>query len=414
LLTRAGSAARLWDVPTGKMQFTLPHDDLVASAFFGPQGRSVITASEDKTARIWDVDTGKQEFQITHAQAVKNAFFIANGSLLATVDDRTLRVWRTATGAASIGEELFSLNLDRSGGVRPDSFSPDGRLLALLSKKAVQVWDVENNVKRSPLAHDGNVRTAAFTADGRFLVTWSYDNTARAWDMTKGQTKFTFGRPGHVREALISSDGRSVITLSKDKTAILWDAQTGDERFPLEHKEEVRFAEFIAAGRLALSGSCRDSDNYCEVKVWEVETGKAQALIRFSMANSSWRGEGLSVSPNGKLMLMLSGNGAHRHKETLVRVWDLETAEERIDKPFRSGEVLKIIDFSPDSKRLLTIAVHTKKVAMWAISGDLLQAAVAAATTVCLRPEFRRLYLLESDAEADQNWKACERSHGRE
>jgi hypothetical protein len=113
-------------------------------------------------------------------------------------------------------------------------------------------------------------------------------------------------------------------------------------------------------------------------------------------------------------MLMLSGNGAHRHKETLVRVWDLETAEERFDNPLRSDERMEIIDFSPDSKRLLSKAARTKKVEMWAISGDLLQAAVAAATTVCLKPEFRRLYLLESDAEADQNWKACERSHGRE
>jgi WD40 repeat protein len=412
LLTRAGKAVRLWDVPTGELQFTLGHDDLVASAFFGPHGRSVITASKDKTARIWDVDTGKQQFLTTHDHSVKSAFLIGSGSLLATVADRTLRVWRTASGAASIGAEIFSLDLDRSSGVRPNSFSPDGRLLVLVSGKAVQVWDVEENVKRFDLAHNRRVLTAAFTAGG-LLVTRSDENTARAWDMKNGETKFIFGQAGHVRKALISSDGRSVITISRDNTAILRDAQTGGKRFPLEHKEEVRFVRLIAAGRLAVSGSFRDSGNICEIKVWEVETGKERAVFVFS-PHTSFQWEHVRFSPNGKLMLTLSSNSAHRHEETLVRVWDLETAEERFDKPFRSDKRLKIIDFSPDSKRLLTKAVNAKKVELWAISGDLLQAAVAAATTVCLAPEFRRLNLGESDAEAYKNWKACERRHGRE
>ena len=54
--------ARLWDAETGK-QIGAPlvgHEDGVTSAAFSPDGKRIVTASADKTARLWDAETGKQ------------------------------------------------------------------------------------------------------------------------------------------------------------------------------------------------------------------------------------------------------------------------------------------------------------------------------------------------------------------
>jgi WD40 repeat protein len=100
------------------------------------------------------------------------------------------------------------------------------------------------------------------------------------------------------------------------------------------------------------------------------------------------------------------------HAETLVQVWDTDTGEERFPEPLRSDEPLRTAAFSPDGKFLVTTSGNTAL--MWAVSGELLQSAIAAATTVCLRPEFRWQNLGESAAEAREKYQACERKHGRE
>jgi WD40 repeat protein len=40
------------------------HQKGVLSAAFSPDGRRVITASDDHTSRVWDAETGKEFFPV--------------------------------------------------------------------------------------------------------------------------------------------------------------------------------------------------------------------------------------------------------------------------------------------------------------------------------------------------------------
>jgi hypothetical protein len=68
--------------------------------------------------------------------------------------------------------------------------------------------------------HTGWVTSAAFSPNGRRIVTASFDKTARVWDATSGQQLLVLrGHTGEVLSAAFSPDGGRIVTASNDKTA---------------------------------------------------------------------------------------------------------------------------------------------------------------------------------------------------
>src|SRR5262249_20893375 len=93
----AGNEARLWDAVTGKPRFLLTgHLQQSHSAQFSPDGKLLVTASEDETARVWDTTTGKEWYTLTgHNGAVRCACFSPDGTTVATAsEDGTARLWQ--------------------------------------------------------------------------------------------------------------------------------------------------------------------------------------------------------------------------------------------------------------------------------------------------------------------------------
>ena len=75
--------------------------------------------------------------------------------------------------------------------------------------------------------HSSGVTTVAFSADGKFVLTGSFDDTAILWETVTGNELRQFnGHGSQVNSAVFSPDGRSVLTASEDHTARLWDVST--------------------------------------------------------------------------------------------------------------------------------------------------------------------------------------------
>jgi WD40 repeat protein len=94
---------------------------------FSPDGRRLITASEDRTARVWDRATGEPLTPpLKHPRAVLRAYFSPDGNQAITVaEDGIVRSWsvrpdeRPVATLVLLAQVLAGKRVDEKYGVLP-------------------------------------------------------------------------------------------------------------------------------------------------------------------------------------------------------------------------------------------------------------------------------------------------------
>jgi TPR repeat protein len=223
----------------------------VNSAAFSPDGKQIVTASQDDTVRIWDTATGRQLLLLRgHTDWVTSAVFSPDGQQIVTASvDKTARVWDTKTGRQVL---LLSGHTER---VYSAMFSPDGQQIVTASAdKTARIWDTKTGRQVSLLSgHLDGVLFAAFSPDGQQIVTASFDKTARIWDTATGrQVWLLSGHTDAVSTAVFSQDGQQIVTASDDKTARIWDARVSGLETQIEWARAAQFDSPSASERFQL------------------------------------------------------------------------------------------------------------------------------------------------------------------
>jgi len=96
--------------------------------------------------------------------------------------------------------------------------------------------------KQTLVGHTDEVRSAAFSPDGKRVVTASLDGTAKVWDTETGQEVLTLrAQTQYVLGVAFSPDGKRIVTGSAgaSATATVWYAESApkDNLWPLTYME---------------------------------------------------------------------------------------------------------------------------------------------------------------------------------
>jgi serine/threonine protein kinase/WD40 repeat protein/tetratricopeptide (TPR) repeat protein len=288
-------STRVYHVATGKPAGPpLAVDSLGLHAALSPDGQHVVTVSTRDVAagkagslQFWNWQTGEKLFDAVPLPALPDGVVYSPDGKYVVASCRGGEVLVIDPARGRVLRRLHHGSLQLPGvpimnDFRWAVFSPDGDCFLTGGANAVRVWETTTGKLRySPLKHDMDCLCAAFSPDGRFLVTGEggrgdEGRKARVWDVATGQPAAEpLPHPEGVMSACFSPDGQQVLTSSYDGMAHLWDWRSGRLVCP---PFKAAFSQcwsscFTADGRWVLTAAGSGGTEKV-FRVWEWRTGK--------------------------------------------------------------------------------------------------------------------------------------------
>jgi WD40 repeat protein len=198
-----------------------------------------------------------------------------------------------------------------------------------------RVWEAATGREIARLEHEDVVHDAAFDLDGERVATASADGTARVWDVATGEAVARMAHQDGVLAVDFSPDGERLATAGEDGTARVWEASTGKEIVRVQHEDLVRDAVFSPSGERVATASADGT-----ARVWDVATGEEVARMQHGGEVNS-----VAFSPEGERVATASADGT-------ARVWQVATGKEVVSLPHESAVLTAV--FAPGGERLAT------------------------------------------------------------
>ena len=276
-----------------------------------------------------------------HSDDVRSAAFSRDGKRVISVSmDGTTRVWDAASGSGTVVWRANTISV-----LAAASFSPDGKRVVIAGvNDSVVVVALDQSTPPESIFNDarhGFVNCAAFSSDGKYLLTVFPDATAWIFDSVGPYKVPSLTLPVQNSLAVAaawSPDGKFA-AISDSTGTRLYDAQTGARIAFLQFSEEICHSVFSPDGKSLLLTTL-----FGAVRVWNLTALTVQYVELIS--DSEWRSDrhhSAEFSPDGARALE-----CHTH---VVSIWNLEGA---VLTTLSHQFGVNTATYSPDGSRIVT------------------------------------------------------------
>jgi len=342
-----GGSIKVWRVADGSQIKTFKGD----SVCFSPDGKCLASATSCDAIELWSIPNWRlvETFRFRRSNQVRFLLFSPDGTYLACVINNTINLLSFSDNKTSDKktelkqtEEIqtaetkteFELVIPKGhlDEVRSVAFSPDGRYLASGSRDGtVKLWRIPDGILIKTSHVGGTLYAMAVTPDFRYLAT-SDSEKIKIWRLTDGTLlRILKGHYDGASCLAFSRNGKYLASASKGIVR-LWRMSDGTllRWLPAEYK--ISSVIFTPDNKYIVSASRK-------IKVWRITDG---TLVKtFSTSGSP---DSISLSPDGRLLAASYGN--------TIKIW--QTSNGGLIKMLKEGDTKFIfsIDFSPDGRYL--------------------------------------------------------------
>lgn len=330
----------VWGInsPERVLSVTVPDEGIYTAlncVDYSPDGRLLVAGSKDRSARVWNADTGEPVARLAHGGWVTATRFSPDGKRLLTAShDCLVRVWDTSDWT-----EIGVLR-GHTGGPWAAVFTPDGsQIVSAGIDGDIRVWDGGWRDYGGATRRETAACYSAKYVDGdRAIVTGGHDGTIGVWDAgTLDRIAAWSAHPeSSTNHVSVSADGRRIVSCSWDKTAKVWDAATGTLIRTLTHDAGIGFATIGPDGRLVVTVP-RGAK---ELPVWDADTGSSATRL----AGLAGGCETVTFSPDGGRVAAACGGSG-------VALWNMTETNKPVFLKDRSARI-RDVAFSPDGSSL--------------------------------------------------------------
>jgi WD40 repeat protein len=323
------------------------HTSDVTACTVTPDGRHVVSASEDGTLKVWELATGRPVATLQgHTRAVTACVVTSDGRHVVSASrDRTLKVWEL------VSERQLATLQGHTLWVTACAVTPDGRYVVSASNdRTLKVWELASGREVATLqGHTGAVWACAVTPDGRHVVSASADQTLKVWELASGRLVATLqGHTHDVTACAVTPDGWHAVSASADQTLKVWELASGRLVATLQgHTSYVTACAVTRDGRHVVSAS---TDH--KLKVWELASGR---LVSTLQGHTSWV-TACAVTPDGRHVVSAS-------EDHTLKVWELASGRPVATLPGHTKAV-HACAVTPDGRHVVS-ASHDQTLQVW-------------------------------------------------
>jgi WD40 repeat protein len=365
------NAASLRHATSGKLiSKMIGHANYINDAEFSPDGKRILTISDDGTARVWSSPQGmlietysdlpSEAYTETHGMSAGK--FINHGQRFITVGhDEKIRIWTIGLNRATA---VMSVH---QRGIYGLAVSRDRSIFATASGEA-RVWATDSPEDRSTISADHTQIDALKAFLARDTATYGFAlppldstrivrfqrNEAVLKPFKASEGVVLAGHTGVISRAEFSPNGKYLVTVcgrvaqpmgfgtrGKDFTARIWDAHSGSPIAVLsEHGANVERAKFNPRLSTIATGS-HDG----KARLWRLPEGKLERILD----GGDQPILDLAFSQDGTHLVAVSQDG-------IGRVWQLSDGKLVSTLSGHKGSI-EHVEYSPDGQYILTASL---------------------------------------------------------